>query len=118
MLMTICVGASPPPIELARAAACPARFARLGRAGLVFRARLLPSLEPYEIRVRFSHSQGIICRGKGGVFGFSSFFHPFHFFISFLSLFFFLFFLALSFETLAGCVAPPAGSNPGRAEPG
>ena len=42
MLMTICVGASPPPIELARAAACPARFARwVGQ--VFFRARLLPS---------------------------------------------------------------------------
>ena len=40
MLMTICVGASPPPIELARAAACPARFARwVGQ--VFFRARLL-----------------------------------------------------------------------------
>ena len=67
MFMTICVGASPPPIELARAAACPARFARLGRAGL-FPARLLPSLEPDETRLRFSHFTAVYLSGEGGVF--------------------------------------------------
>ena len=57
MLMTICVGASPPPIELARTRAQPrAQRASRGWVGQVlFPARLLPSLEPDEIRRLFSH---------------------------------------------------------------
>ena len=94
MLMTICVGASPPPIELARAAACPARFARwVGQ--VFFRARLLPSVEPDEIAYAFHTSRRLFV-GVRGVFS--------------------AFFLALSFD-------PPGVwlrrlVDPSRAEPG
>ena len=74
-------------------------FKRLGPAGLVpgGTGSPLPSLEPDEIRVRFSHSQGIICRGKGGVFGF---------------------FFSRYLLTRRVCGSAGRSSNPGRAEPG
>ena len=99
MLMTICVGASPPPIELARAQPR-AQHASRGWVGQVLFSGLafcLRWMEPYEIRVRFSHSQGIICRGKGGCF----------------RLFFSRYLL-----TLRVCGSAGWSSNPSRAEPG
>ena len=94
MIMTICVGASPPPIELARAAACPARFSR-GGSGRSFSGSPSAFVEPDETHQRFSHFTALFV-GVGRVFS--------------------AFFLALSFDPPGVWLRRPV--DPGRAARG